>query len=243
MKVTAFGLTDVGLKRSKNEDNLLVDEDMGLFIVADGMGGHKGGELASRLAVEALHEVVRTHREEHTFLSPRAMLEEGYTEASSRIYSKSQLNDRMLQGMGTTLVAAYIHENEIFVGNVGDSRAYYLNQQYMWQMTEDHSLVNEHIRAGLLKDSEAKDFQAKNIITRSVGFEKDVRCDIIKKALNPGDRFVLCSDGLCGLVEDEEIHQICRGEPKEQAAATCVKRAKEAGGDDNITVIVIEVEN
>jgi serine/threonine protein phosphatase PrpC len=243
MRVSAFGQTDVGLKRSKNEDNLLVDEDMGLFIVADGMGGHKGGDLASQLAVESMRDVVKTHREEHTFLSPRAMLEEGYTEASSRIFTQSQANNKMLQGMGTTLVSAYVHENEIFVGNVGDSRAYYFNKQYMWQMTEDHSLVNEHIRAGLLKDSEAKDFQAKNIITRSVGFEKSVRCDIIRKTLSPGDMFLLCSDGLCGLVEDDEIHQICRSHPKERAVELCVERAKEAGGDDNITALIITIDD
>ncbi len=242
MKISALGVTDVGLKRSKNEDNLLVDEDMGLFVVADGMGGHKGGDLASKLAVEALAEVVKTHREEHTFLSPRAMLEEGYTEASSRIFAESQLNNKMYQGMGTTLVAAYIHDNEIYIGNVGDSRAYYYNQQYMWQMTEDHSLVNEHIRAGLLKDSEAKDFQAKNIITRSVGFERDVRCDIIKKPLHPGDFFLLCSDGLCGLVEDEEVHKVCKNNPMDKAVELCVERAKEAGGDDNITVLLVKVD-
>ncbi len=243
MNITAAGITDVGLKRSKNEDNLLVDEDMGLFVVADGMGGHKGGDMASRLAVEAMYEVVKTHREEHTFLSPRAMLEEGYTEASSRIYQESQANNQLLQGMGTTLVAAYVHENEIFVGNVGDSRAYFFNKQYMWQMTEDHSLVNEHIRAGLLKDSEAKDFQAKNIITRSVGFERQVRCDIIRKKLNVGDHFLLCSDGLCGLVEDEVVHDICTNYPKQKAVELCIEKAKEAGGDDNITAVVISVED
>jgi len=242
MKITAYGVTDVGLKRSKNEDNLLVDEDMSLFIVADGMGGHKGGDLASHLAVVAMQEVVKTHREEHTFLSPRAMLEEGYTEASSRIFIESQQNNKLLQGMGTTLVTAYIHENEIFVGNVGDSRAYFFNKEYMWQMTEDHSLVNEHIRAGLLKDSEAKDFQAKNIITRSVGFEKNVRCDVIRKPLTPGDSYLLCSDGLCGLVDDEVIFDICRSNDKKQAVEICVEKAKEAGGDDNITVLIIDVE-
>lgn len=243
MKVSAFGITDVGLKRSKNEDNLLVDEDMGLFVVADGMGGHKGGGLASQIAVESMQKVVRTHREEHTFLSPRAMLEEAYTEASSRIFDESQRNNKMLQGMGTTLVAAYVHDDEIFIGNVGDSRAYFFNKQYMWQMTEDHSLVNEHIRAGLLKDADAKDFQAKNIITRSVGFERNVRCDVIRKTLKPGDSFLLCSDGLCGLVDDDEIHEICRSHSQERAVELCVERAKEAGGDDNITVIIINVES
>lgn len=243
MKISAFGLTDVGLKRVKNEDNLLVDEGMGLFIVADGMGGHKGGDLASQLAVEAMRNTVKTHREEHTFLSPRAMLEEGYTEASSRIFAQSQLNNKMLQGMGTTLVAAYIHDDEIFIGNVGDSRAYFFNDKYMWQMTEDHSLVNEHIRAGLLKDSEAKDFQAKNIITRSVGFEREVRCDIIRKKVSPGDYFLLCSDGLCGLVEDDVIYNICKANNIKDSVTKCIEKAKAAGGDDNITVIILKVES
>jgi PPM family protein phosphatase len=242
MKILAHGITDVGLKRGKNEDNFLVDESMGLFIVADGMGGHKGGEMASQLAVEAVRSVVKNHREEHTFLSPRAMLEEAYTEASSKIYEQSQLNNKMYAGMGTTLVVAYIHEDEIFVANVGDSRAYYLNKNYMWQMTEDHSLVNEHIRAGLLKDSEAKDFLAKNIITRSVGFEKEVRCDVIRKKLSAGDRFLICSDGLSGLVEDQEIYNTCKSQNLVQSALTCVEKAKAAGGDDNITVIIIEAK-
>lgn len=242
MKVTAYGLTDVGLKRGKNEDNLLVNEEMGLFVVADGMGGHKGGDLASQLAVETMAEVVKSHREEHTYLSPRAMLEEGYTEASNKIFSQAQANNQMLQGMGTTLVAAYVHDGEIFIGNVGDSRAYFYNDKYLWQMTEDHSLVNEHIRAGLLKDSEAQDFQAKNIITRSVGFERDVRCDIVRKKLNKGDAFLLCSDGLCGLVTDQDIYEICRANNKKEAVEMCIERAKDNGGDDNITVLIIEVD-
>ena len=241
MKVTAFGATDVGLKRQKNEDNFLVDQDTGLFIVADGMGGHKGGDLASRLAVEAVQKVVKTHREEHTFLSPRAMLEESYTEASSSIFAESQRFNNMLQGMGTTLVCAYIHNGEIFVANVGDSRAYDSNQDYMWQMTEDHSLVNEHIRAGLLKDSDAASFEAKNVITRSVGFESDVRCDVLRKKMSPGDKFLLCSDGLCGLVEDQVIYDIVKGNKKEKAVELCIEKAKENGGDDNITVLIIEV--
>lgn len=242
MKLAAYGITDVGLRRSKNEDNLLVNEDMGLFVVADGMGGHKGGDLASQIAVEAVLDVVKTHREEHTFLSPRAMLEESYRTASTRIFERSQENNQMYQGMGTTLVVAYIHGDEIFVANVGDSRAYYFNDHYLWQMTEDHSLVNEHIRAGLLKDSEAKDFQAKNIITRSVGFEPQVRCDIVRKKLSQGDRFLLCSDGLCGLVDDQEIHKICVHNDIKAAVENCVEQAKVEGGDDNITTIIMEVK-
>ena len=241
MKVTAYGQTDVGLKRTKNEDNLLVDEKLGLFVVADGMGGHRGGELASKIAVESMQHVVKVHCDEHTFLSPRAMIEEGYTEASAKIFLESQKNDKSLEGMGTTLVAAFFHEDHLYIGNVGDSRAYLFNEHAMWQLTEDHSLVNEHLKAGLLRDSEIDDFQAKNIITRSVGFEKNVSCDIVKKSLQPGDKFLLCSDGLCGLVDDRTIHSVVKSANKEDAVATCIEKAKEAGGDDNITVVIIEV--
>ncbi|MCJ8275845.1 MAG: serine/threonine-protein phosphatase, partial [Bdellovibrionales bacterium] len=111
------------------------------------------------------------------------------------------------------------------------------------QLTEDHSLLNEHIRAGLLKDSEAKDFQAKNIITRSVGFEREVRCDIFRKKLAPGDRFLMCSDGLSGLVTDERIHEICTKNGLEDAVKICIDEAKQNGGDDNITVMIIHVDD
>ena len=241
MRAFAYGLTDVGLKRTKNEDNFLLDHDMGLFILADGMGGHRGGGLASQLAVEAVRDVFKNHREEHDFItSPRVVLEEAYVMASSRVFDRSMEDDNF-HGMGTTLVTAYVHKNEIFIGNVGDSRGYFYNKHYMWQMTEDHSLLNDHIRAGLLKDSDIKDFQAKNVITRSVGFEKDVSCDIIRKKIDPGDSFLLCSDGLSGLVEDEQIYEICKNNPSKKAVELCVEAAKENGGDDNITVVIIDI--
>ncbi len=242
MKFSAYGRTDLGLERSKNEDSLLIDRDMGLFVIADGMGGHRGGDLASQLAVAAVKDIFRTHHREHDFVSPRVMLEEAYVEASSRIFNRSLEDNHLLQGMGTTLVTAYIHRDEIFMGNVGDSRCYFFNDQYMWQMTEDHSLVNDHIRAGLLKDSEIEDFPAKNVITRSVGFEKGVCCDVIRKKISPGDNFLLCSDGLSGLVEDQDIYKICKKNPAKKAVELCVEAAKENGGDDNITVIVINIE-
>ena len=242
MKFSVYGLTDLGLKRRKNEDSLLIDQEMGLFVIADGMGGHRGGDLASQLAMAAVKDTFKSHHEEHDFVSPRVMLEEAYIEASSRVFRRSMEDDGLLKGMGTTLVAAYIHKDEIFMGNVGDSRGYFYNSQYMWQMTEDHSLVNDHLRAGLLKDSEIKGFQAKNVITRSVGFEKEVRCDIIRKKVNPGDSFLLCSDGLSSLVEDQKIYEICKNNPTPKAVELCIEAAKENGGDDNITVIIINIK-
>ena len=241
MKISAYGLTDVGLKRDQNEDNFLVDIESRLFVVADGMGGHKGGDLASQLAVETSREVVKKHLENHQYISPRMMLEEIYTEASSRIYNCSLENNNQLKGMGTTLVMAYINDDEIFIGNVGDSRAYFYNDLYMWQITEDHSLVNDHIRAGLLKDSDINSFQSKNVITRCVGFESSIRCDIVNKKLNDGDSFLLCSDGLWNLVEDSKIYEICKNHCMEDAVKLCIEAAKNKGGNDNITALVIEV--
>ena len=240
MKVSVHGETDVGLKREKNEDSFLIDPEMDLYIVADGMGGHRGGDLASKLAVAAMKEVVMNHQNEHTYFSPRAMLEEGYTEASRRIFEESQREQHLLQGMGTTLVTAYFHKGSLYIGNVGDSRAYLFNQENMWQITDDHSLLNEHIKAGLIKDSEADDFQAKNVITRSVGFEREVRCDIYQRKVQPGDKYLMCSDGLSGLVTDQRMHEICSQNSIEDAVHICIDEAKKNGGDDNITVVIVE---
>ena len=183
MKLNVSCNTDVGLKRERNEDAFLMVPEANLFIVADGMGGHRGGDLASKLAVETMREIVVSHTENATYFSPRAMLEEGFVEASRRIYEEGRADPTVSQGMGTTLVAVFLHGDTLFIGNVGDSRAYLLNDTFMWQITEDHSLLNEHIKAGLIKDSEAKDFQAKNVITRSVGFEREVRCDIFQRKI------------------------------------------------------------
>ena len=241
MKISAHGLTDIGLKRTRNEDNLLLDEEMGLFILADGMGGHKGGDVASDLAVNTVYETFKSHHKEHDFVSPGLMIEEAYTKASSEVFNYSIEKDDSVRGMGTTLVTAYIHKDEIFIGNVGDSRAYFYNDEAFWQITEDHSLVNSHIKSGLLKEDDLENFQFKNIITRSVGFENEVKCDILRKKLNPGDRFLLCSDGLTNMVKDQQIYDICKKTPLKKAVETCVKRAKKNGGDDNITIIIIEV--
>ena len=242
MKVIAYGITDVGLKRKRNEDNLLIDEKMGLFILADGMGGHKGGDTASHLAVTTVHKTFKRHHEEHDFVSPNLMIEEAYSKSSSEIFNYGLEKNESLKGMGTTLVTAYVHKNnEIFIGNVGDSRAYYYNDEGFWQITEDHSLFNSHIKQGLLKEDEFGKFQFKNIITRSVGFENEVKCDILQKKLNPGDRFLLCSDGLTNMVKDEEIYEICKKKSIKKAVETCITKAKKNGGDDNITTIIIEV--
>jgi len=243
MKISVSGNTDVGLKRKRNEDSFIVVPEIDLYIVADGMGGHKGGDFASQSAVATLKEIAEKHLENSTYFSPRAMLEEGYAEASRRIYEKSKEPEFERHGMGTTMVAAFFYQDSLYVGNVGDSRAYLFNDEFMWQLTEDHSLLNEHLKAGLIKDSEVETFQSKNVITRSVGFEGDVRCDIFQRKIQPGDKYLLCSDGLCGLVDDRRIFELCKNRGIEESVEVCIEEAKKNGGHDNITAVVISVEN
>jgi len=240
--LTSFGQTDVGLKRQKNEDAFLIDESIGLFLVADGMGGHKGGDLASSMAVEIMRQSVTHHLLKHaSTFSAREALMDGYLQASQQIYHKSHIEQPELQGMGTTLVASFYHSGTLYIGNVGDSRAYLIRDGKMWQLTEDHSLLNEHIRAGFIRDSEVAQFQAKNVITRSVGFEREALCDIIERRVQAGDRYMMCSDGLCGLVKQEKLLSLCSGTGSlKEMALLCIEEAKKNGGDDNITVVFID---
>lgn len=236
--------TDVGLRRERNEDSFLYDEELGLYCVADGMGGHRGGEVASSMAVKTLLEYVRGVRTQNRKYGARELLVRGYEEASAKIYDKSHVESPELHGMGTTLVTALANEDSLFIGNVGDSRCYLYSQDRLWQLTEDHSLVNEQLRAGLIKEEDLPRLTNRNVITRSVGFEREVQVDIIERPYSKGDLYLLCSDGLCGLVEDQVILDSIRkhGVEKPEAIVTeCIDEAKAAGGDDNVTVMVITV--
>lgn len=240
MILEAYCQTDIGLRRERNEDSFLIDESLGLFLVADGMGGHRGGEVASRLAVETTREVILRHSKDSRRMMPRQLLAEAYREASNRIFDKARSEgSQELQGMGTTLVCAYLHRETLYIANVGDSRAYLFTSPYLWQITEDHSLLNEQLRAGVFSERDIESFSAKNVITRSVGFERDVMCDIIERDLRPGEMFLLCSDGLSGLVTDMRIAEILRTTPQNQVVSTCINEAKKNGGDDNVTCMLL----
>ncbi len=239
MIIEAWCETDVGLKRESNEDSFLVNKDLGIFAVADGMGGHRGGEVASLMAVQNLEETIRIHKGDARKMPPRVLLTEAYKMASNNIFDKSRDEAVDLAGMGTTLVAAYVVSNNIFIANVGDSRAYLFKSRQIWQLTEDHSLLNEHIKFGLINEADAENFLQKNVITRSVGFERDVVCDILERAIEPEDLILLCSDGLSGLVTDHRIAEICQSFSPDKIVAECIKEAKKNGGDDNVTVLVL----
>lgn len=240
MKIDAWGKTDIGLRRESNQDSILVDEDLDLFVVADGMGGHRGGEVASAVAVETLHEMVSDQKQKGPgdSMAPIDLLVRAYEEASARIHHMSTFEKPELMGMGTTLVVGLVQNNVIYIGNVGDSRAYLFQAPQFWQITEDHSVVYEQKKAGLLKKESPLITAGKNIITRSVGFEKSIIVDVIERNLEEEEIFLFCSDGLTGMVSDSRIAEILTKNDPSEAVSICVEEAKKGGGEDNISVVL-----
>jgi PPM family protein phosphatase len=246
--VSAWAVTDVGLKRQCNEDSFLVDSDLQLYIVADGMGGHAGGGTASRMAVETVRKkVVQARRSKAAFnrqASEREsgeimkLLDDSIRLASEKIYQASS-DKPELSGMGTTLTLMLVHGARGYVAHVGDSRLYRWRDGQFSQITEDHSLVNEQIKAGFITHEEAQVSRFRNIITRSVGFESNVTVDVQSFPLQPGNVFLLCSDGLSGMVDGAKMEQVMAGGRLSDAPGRFVELAKEAGGEDNITLVLI----
>lgn len=218
----------------------MIDDRLGLFIVADGVGGHFGGEVASALAVETVREVV-SHPKAMEFRA-KDVLTQAYEEASHRIYDRATQEPK-LNGMGTTMVMSYIRDNKIYIANVGDSRCYLYRKPYLWQLTEDHSLVNEQIRLGMMTEEQARRMIGKNVITRSVGFERDVFPDLIEREISSGDVFLFCSDGLSGMVPDNEICSLFNLNPIEKAVPILIQKALDHGGEDNVTVLVVNCQD
>ncbi len=227
------GLTDVGRQRQSNEDSFV--EAPPVFAVADGMGGARAGEVASRMAVEAFAEAPGEGAE------PEAQLVAIARAANRRIYELARSDDTYA-GMGTTLTAVMVSGHEVTVGHVGDSRLYRLRDGGLERLTDDHSLVEEYVRAGRLAPEEAESHPQKSIITRALGVEPDVEVDTLTCDANHGDIYMLCSDGLSGMVSEHEMAEILLERSSlEQAAHTLVDAANRAGGRDNITVVLFRL--
>lgn len=234
-----FSITDIGRKRKQNQDYVFTSEIpvgslKNLFIVADGMGGHNAGDYASKYAIATIVEEIEMSKE-----SAVAALEKAIQSANSHIRIKSRENEDMI-GMGTTVVAATIQDDIMYVANVGDSRLYVINDEVK-QITVDHSLVEEMVRMGGIGREQARVHQDKNIITRAIGAEDEIKIDFFQVELKKGDLILLCSDGLTNMVEDEEIRMLLLAQ-KDIAgkAEALVAAANQNGGKDNITVILIE---
>ena len=236
-----FSKTDIGMVREVNQDYVFVsDLPVGklpnLFVVADGMGGHKAGEFASRFTVEVVKEVLADSSEE----KPEAMIRQAITSANRKLLETAKQDSRF-EGMGTTLVVATVIERTLYVANVGDSRLYLLNDEIK-QVTKDHSLVQEMVRLGGIKQEEAKNHPDKNIITRAIGAKEDVEVDFYEYRLKQEDMILMCTDGLSNMVEDEEMLHIVKGSRDVvEAVEGLIERANQNGGKDNIGIVIVDV--
>lgn len=247
-------LTDIGLLRDHNEDAIASDDDIGLVILADGMGGYKAGEVASEIAVLSiaaeLKEAMLDSQPSHTAATlglqqPEAQLViDAVTNANSAIYNVSQ-NYPHCAGMGTTLVLGLFANNKLLAGHIGDSRMYRLRNQFLVQITEDHSLLQEQIKAGLITPEQAKFSANKNLVTRALGIDPDVELELNEFDVEVGDVYLLCSDGLTDLVGDEDIQSTLNANSSNLlwAAETLVQMANDNGGMDNISVILVKIKN
>jgi protein phosphatase len=246
MRAAAAGLSDVGRRRETNEDELFLDSGgvYGVFAVADGMGGHAAGEVASRLAIETVVEGMRPIQDQKPLAPAEASrrIVQAVEEANRRI-CESIVGHQDRRGMGTTMVVLVVLEDRALIGHVGDSRAYLLRDGSLRRLTTDHSWVSEQVRMGLMSDAAAQRHPMRNIVTRALGSRAEVAVELSEEPIAPGDTLLLCSDGLNSMLGDEEIEAILRshGAEPEQACRALVDAANDRGGDDNTTVIVIRI--
>ncbi|MDP9035078.1 MAG: Stp1/IreP family PP2C-type Ser/Thr phosphatase [Myxococcota bacterium] len=253
MRAVAAGLSDVGLQREHNEDSFVVLNEHDLFVVADGMGGHRAGDVASRLATETISEFFRTTANEDVtwpFHFDTNLSEEenrlltGIRVANRHIFERST-RSREFHGMGTTVVGAMFSpkKGRIYIGHVGDSRCYRVRDGQIRLMTRDHSLINDYLLAMPDLTDEQKSELPKNVITRALGMQDHVVVDLQHDDPRDGDTYVLCSDGLSGMVMDEEIRQIVASTSDvREACGRLIQRANEQGGEDNITAVLVRIE-
>lgn len=239
--------TDIGCKREQNQDFGGTFPEHRCFLVADGMGGHQGGETASHLAVET----VASYLSRNPDLEPRKRIADALRAANFEVYRKSQ-DVEELRGMGTTTTALLFSgeadATTAWIGHVGDSRCYFLQEGRMWQLTRDHSLVQEKLRAGLITPEQARTDRMKNVITRSIGFEPDVQVEVYEFKLPPDGLLLLCSDGLTGMLLDRQIKDIVDQEyfqhgSIDAAAERLIEQANAHGGDDNITALLVRPQS
>lgn len=252
-RAIAAGMSDVGLQREHNEDSFIVLKEYDLFVVADGMGGHRAGDVASKLATDTISEFYRTTASEDVtwpFHFDQNLSEEenrlltGIRVANKQIFDRST-RSRECHGMGTTVVGAMYspRHNRMYIGHVGDSRCYRVRQGGIEQLTRDHSLINDYLQAMPDLSEEQRNELPKNVITRALGMQDQVVVDLQHDEPLDGDVYVLCSDGLSGMISDEQI-QIILTEQRDirEACKLLISQANEHGGEDNITAVIVRIE-
>jgi len=248
--VEAFGHTDVGRRRKLNEDNFLVDSEVNLFAVCDGMGGHNAGEVASKMAIETLGAFIQKSHKEKEITWPYGLdvnlsfdgnrLTTAIKLANKRVF-KAADNREDYTGMGTTIVATLVSGNVASIGSAGDSRCYLIRDQKLTQLTKDDSWVSAAWAEGILNSNEIERHPLRNVITKAVGAKDTIEIDILEHKLVPGDVLFLCSDGLHAMMSNEEILRLLTPFPAglEEAAKKLIDGANEAGGKDNVSVVLL----
>ncbi len=251
MKIRYAGSTHVGMKRSHNEDNFFLLAEENLYIVADGMGGHASGEVASQIAVETLanffidtsrdKEITWPFKEDRSLTYDENRLVTGVKLANRRVFETAQ-SDPRYRGMGTTIVALVCGSTGAYMCHVGDSRGYLVHNGAIKQLTEDHSLLNDYLKVHKLTDEEIEHFPHKNVIVRALGMKETVVVDIFRLEPKPGEVYILCSDGLSGMVPDPALLETVQegGRDLEKTCQALIARANANGGIDNITVVLVE---
>ena len=249
-KIISSGASDIGRRRPQNQDTLFLDDQIGLYIVADGMGGHNAGKTASSLAVETISAFIRRTREQERLTWPYGIdpqisyngngLRTAMMLANRRIWREAESQDRYT-GMGTTVVAALADGGMMSIAHAGDSRAYRIHQSAIEQLTTDDTWVQAVVETGIVQHDQARNHRLKNIITKAVGAEQNIEVPVIEQCLEPGDHLLLCSDGLHGMVQDSRILEIVRsaGGDLGKAVSALIEAANSGGGKDNITVILV----
>jgi protein phosphatase len=254
LRYESYVATDVGIKRKANEDNFCTNRELGLFVIADGMGGHAAGEVASRIAVDEIEKVMLRTQDDHDWTWPDTFDQTASLFANKLKYAIIQANDKIrvttmermeCRGMGTTIVAALMLETSCSIAHVGDSRAYLFRGGKLYPITSDHSWVNEQLKQGFLTPENARNHPFRNVITQALGSGPDVKVDLMDQQLEDQDLLLLCSDGLNSMLTDPEIlGLILDGEklPLDSLTSNLIEAAKEKGGDDNITVALLRIQ-
>lgn len=232
--------TDIGKIRENNEDYFFVDKQMGLFIIADGMGGHQGGEVASKIGVEAITSCIKGAMKSNND-NVAHIIYQAIKEANKMIYTRA-LSDPNLNGMGTTIVLALKHMNTFHIAHVGDSRAYLLREGKLSQLTQDHSLITELLKTGEITEDEVHKHHLRHVLSKVLGVKEMVEPDNMTMILKKRDYFLLCSDGLTNMLKDAEIKNIILNESNLQKNCEgLIFAANEKGGKDNITAILMQI--
>lgn len=241
--MNAFAKTDIGRIRENNQDYYRIatpEDELQLYMVADGMGGYNGGEVASKLSVLSVQEFLKEHWKTEKLAEKgwiETILEEAIEYANTKVYQKAKENQE-LEGMGTTLEVCVIYNNKVYIGHVGDSAVYRIRKQFIRKLTTDHSYVQQLVKDGKISKEDARSHPKKNMITKALGCEEKVKPDILVKGFLKEDILLMNTDGLSNMLEEKQIYDIIQSAP-EEAASKLVEKANEFGGYDNITAVII----